>query len=144
MHMNTLTQARTPIVTSAVGQSPVAAIAGRALIAAIFVLSGLNKIADPTSALGYIQSAGLPLPRVALGLAISVEILGGIALVIGFRARFVAAVLAAFSVVTAIAFHRELADPNQFIQFFKNVAIAGGLLQIVANGPGRLSLDERA
>ncbi|UYY60047.1 DoxX family protein [Sphingomonas sp. S2-65] len=116
---------------------------GRIGIAAIFLLSGFAKLTAPAATIGYISSAGLPLPQVALGLAILVELGGGLLLVLGYRTRLVAAVLAAFSIVTAIAFHAALSDQNQFIHFFKNVAIAGGLLQVVAFGPGRLSIDKR-
>jgi putative oxidoreductase len=123
--------------------SDVAALAGRILLAAIFVLSGLSKVAAPAGTIGYIASAGLPLPQVGLAIAVIVELGGGLALVAGFRARFVAAVLALFSLATALAFHNHLADQNQFIHFFKNVAMAGGLLQVVAFGAGRFALDRR-
>lgn len=92
---------------------------------------------------GYISSVGLPLPQLALALAIIVEIGGGLALIAGYRTRTVAAVLAVFSVFTALAFHNALGDQNQFIHFFKNIAMAGGLLQVVAFGAGRFSLDAR-
>jgi putative oxidoreductase len=114
---------------------------GRVLIAAIFLLSGLSKLAAPAATIGYIQSAGLPAPSLAYAVALAVEIVGGALLVLGFRTRLVAAVLAAFSLATAFGFHFDLADQNQFIHFFKNVAMAGGLLQIVSFGPGRLSVD---
>lgn len=123
--------------------SDVAALAGRILLAAIFVLSGLSKVTAPAGTIGYIASAGLPLPQVGLAIAVIVELGGGLALVAGFRTRFVAAVLALFSLATALAFHNHLADQNQFIHFFKNVAMAGGLLQVVAFGAGRFALDRR-
>ncbi|MDI2143591.1 MULTISPECIES: DoxX family protein [unclassified Pseudomonas] len=120
-----------------------AALIGRVLLSVIFILSGFSKLAAPAMMIGYIGSVGLPLPQVALALAIIVEIGGGLALIAGYRTRTVAAVLAAFSVVTALAFHNALADQNQFIHFFKNIAMAGGLLQVVAFGAGRFSLDVR-
>jgi putative oxidoreductase len=120
-----------------------AALIGRVLLSVIFILSGFSKLAAPAMMIGYIGSVGLPLPQVALALAIIVEIGGGLALIAGYRTRTVAAVLAAFSVVTALAFHNALADQNQFIHFFKNIAMAGGLLQVVAFGAGRFSLDAR-
>ncbi|MBB1631534.1 DoxX family protein [Cupriavidus sp. UME77] len=119
------------------------AVLGRVLISAIFLLSGASKLAAPAAMIGYIQSVGLPLPQVALAIAIVVEVVGGIALVLGYRTRLVAAILAVFSVATALAFHANLADQNQFIHFFKNIAMAGGLLQIVVYGAGRFSLDAR-
>jgi putative oxidoreductase len=116
---------------------------GRILIAAIFLLSGLSKLTAPAATIGYIQSAGLPLPSVGLAIAIVVEVGGGLLLIAGYRTRAVAAILTVFSLATTFAFHNQFADQNQFIHFFKNVAIAGGLLQIVAFGAGRLSLDAR-
>lgn len=112
-------------------------VVGRVLIAAIFILSGISKITDPASAMAYISSVGLPLPAVALAAAIVVELVGGALLIVGYRVRTVAAVIALFSVATAVFFHNNLADQNQFIHFFKNIAIAGGLLQIVAFGEAR-------
>jgi putative oxidoreductase len=118
-------------------------LVGRVLLSAIFVVSGLSKLAAPAATIGYIESVGLPLAPLGFAIAVLVEIVGGFALIAGYRARVVAAVLAAFTVATAIAFHNDLADQNQFFHFFKNVAMAGGLLQIVAFGAGRLSLDVR-
>lgn len=120
-----------------------AALVGRLFLAAIFILSGFSKLAAPAMMIGYIGSVGLPFPTVALALAVIIEIGGGVALIAGYRTRAVAAVLALFSVVTALAFHNALADQNQFIHFFKNIAMAGGLLQVVAFGAGRFSLDAR-
>ena len=118
-------------------------LVGRIAISAIFVLSGLSKLAAPAATIGYIQSAGLPLPQIAFALAVLVELGGGVALIAGYRTRAVAGILALFSVATAFAFHHDLADQNQFIHFFKNIAMAGGLLQVIAFGAGSLSLDAR-
>jgi putative oxidoreductase len=119
------------------------AVAGRVLIAAIFVMSGLGKIAQPGATIGYMTSVGLPLAPLGLAGSVLIEAVGGLALILGYRTRFVAAVLAAFAIVTALIFHSAFSDQNQFIHFFKNVAVAGGLLQVVAFGGGRLSLDAR-
>ncbi|AOF94257.1 DoxX family protein [Sinorhizobium sp. RAC02] len=115
--------------------------AGRILISLIFVLSGLNKLAAPAMTIGYIESVGLPFPTLAYGTALIVEIIGGLALALGYQTRLVAAVLAVFSVATAVSFHNDLADVNQFVHFFKNVAMAGGLLNVIALGGGKLSID---
>ncbi|AOR79447.1 DoxX family protein [Novosphingobium resinovorum] len=112
-------------------------LVGRVLIAAIFIISGLSKIADPAGSMAYIASVGLPLPAVALAGAILVEVVGGALLISGYKVRAVATVIALFSLATAAFFHNNLADQNQFIHFFKNIAIAGGLLQIVAFGKAR-------
>jgi len=120
-----------------------ASLTGRVLLSAIFLLSGISKISAPAGMIGYIESAGLPFPTLALAIAILIEVGGGIALILGYRTRLVAAGLAVFSVATALAFHNQLGDQNQFIHFFKNIAMAGGLLQVVAFGAGRFSLDAR-
>ena len=131
------------LVLSQSNSSAYAAAAGRVLLAAIFILSGFSKITDPASTLGYISSVGLPFPEVGLAVAILVEIVGGIALILGYRTKLVAVGLALFSVATAVFFHSALGDQNQFIHFFKNLAMAGGLLQVAAFGGGAVSLDNR-
>jgi putative oxidoreductase len=116
-------------------------LVGRVLLSAIFVVSGLSKLAAPAATIGYIQSVGLPFAHLGFAIAVFVEIAGGLALIAGYRTRVAAAALAAFTVATALAFHNDLADQNQFFHFFKNIAMAGGLLQIVTFGSGSFSLD---
>lgn len=119
------------------------ALVGRILLATIFVMSGAGKLADPAGTIAYIGAAGLPLAPLAYAGAVAAELGGGIALILGYRTRTVAAALALFSLLAAVAFHSAFADQNQMIHFMKNVAMAGGLLQVVAYGAGRLSLDAR-
>ena len=138
--MTTLAFDRAPSAQTA---SVVLPVVGRVGLAAVFILSGLGKLAAPAATLAYIGAAGLPLPVVGLTLAVLVELGVSTALVLGFHTRLAAAVLALFSVATALIFHNGLSDQNQFIHFFKNIAIAGGLLNIVAFGGGAASLDAR-
>jgi putative oxidoreductase len=116
---------------------------GRLLIALIFVLSGLSKIAAPASTIAYVQSAGAPFAPAAFAVAVIVELIGGLALLVGFQTRLVAAALAIFTLATAVLFHNNMADQNQMIHFMKNLAITGGLLQVIAFGAGAFSLDNR-
>jgi len=118
--------------------------AGRLLIGLPFAMSGLSKLAAIGPTTEMIRAAGLPLPTLALGLAVIVELGGGLLLVAGFRARIVATALALFSLATAVSFHSNFADQNQMIHFLKNVMMTGGLLQIVAFGAGALSMDNRS
>lgn len=118
--------------------------AGRILLAAIFIISGLGKLAAPAGTIGYIASAGLPFATLAFGIAVAVELGGGLLLVLGVKTRWVAAILAVFSIVTGLAFHNAIGDQNQFIHLMKNLAMAGGLLQVVAFGAGAFSIDARA
>ncbi len=140
MTSTTLFHPATPAQT---GLTAVGPLVGRLFISAIFLLSGFSKITNPAGMIGYIAAAGLPFAPVGLGLAIAIEILGGLALVLGYRTRLTAALIAVFTLATALLFHNNLADQNQFIHFFKNIAITGGLMQIVAFGGGRFSLDAR-
>src|SRR5437660_484360 len=113
------------------------AAAGRVFLAALFLISGLSKIGAFEATTAYIASAGLPFPVLAYAATLAVEIGGGVLLMVGFQARPVAAALALFAVATAILFHNGFSDQNQAIHFFKNFAIAGGLLQVLAAGAGR-------
>ena len=119
------------------------AFLGRLLIAAIFLISGIGKATAPAGTIAYVASAGLPLPPAAYAVAVVVELLGSLALIAGWHTRKVAAVMALFTLAAAFGFHAHFGDQNQFIHFFKNVAMAGGLLQVVAFGAGRFSLDAR-
>lgn len=128
---------------AATSTSDLLAAVGRVLLAAIFVLSGVSKLTDPAGTIAYIESAGLPLPSVAYAGAVAVELIGGLLLIAGFQTRLVALAIATFSIVAAFGFHADLADQNQFIHFFKNIAMAGGLLQVAAFGSGRFGFDRR-
>jgi putative oxidoreductase len=116
-------------------------LVGRFLLALLFLLSGLGKIGAYGATAAYMSSAGVP--GALLPAVIAVEVLGGLALVLGWKTRIAAALLAGFSLLAAVTFHNNLADQIQLIMFFKNVAIAGGLLILVANGAGPLSVDRR-
>jgi putative oxidoreductase len=117
--------------------------AGRALIGAVFLMSGLSKLAAYGATTAMIAAAGLPVPPAAWLVAVIVEAGGGLLLLLGFRTRAVALILAAFVVATAVFFHRNFADQNQMIHFLKNLIIVGGLLQIAHFGAGAVSLDNR-
>jgi len=114
---------------------------GRVLIAAIFLFSGFGKLMDPAGTQGYIASVGLPFPVLGYAGALALELGAGALLVIGYRARYAALALAVFSIVSAFIFHHALGDQNQLFHFLKNIAMAGGLLQIYALGTGAYSLD---
>jgi len=116
---------------------------GRVLIAVLFWTGVSGKIAAPAGTIGYITAAGMPLPTLAYGAAVFIELVLPILLVLGYRTRLSALVLAVFTVIAALFFHNQLGDMNQSIHFFKNLAIAGGLLQLAAFGAGALSLDAR-
>ncbi|RYE77794.1 MAG: DoxX family protein, partial [Oxalobacteraceae bacterium] len=93
---------------------------GRVLLAAIFIFSGIGKALAPAGTIGYIASSGLPFATLGLVAAVAIELGGGVMLALGVKTRLVAAVLAAFSVLTALVFHNALGDQNQLIHFLKN------------------------
>lgn len=117
-----------------------APVAGRLLISIIFLMAGISKITGYAGTQAYMESAGVP--GLLLPLVIALEILGAVALMIGYRTRLAALLLAGFTVVSALLFHNMFADSSQTIMFMKNLAIAGGLLLLVANGPGLVSVEE--
>lgn len=120
---------------------------GRLLLSLIFVLSGFGKFAQFSTMVGFAQSKGMPAPQAAIAIAAVIELVGGLALLIGFKARWAALVLALFLVPTSLIFHNfwAVADPmqhqDQFAHFLKNIGIIGGLLTVVAHGAGGLSVD---
>ena len=116
---------------------------GRLMIGLPFAMSGLSKLGAYDATTGMISAVGLPFPSLAFAVAVAVELGGGLLLIVGYHARYVAIALALFSVATAISFHNNFADQNQMVNFLKNVMLAGGLLQIAAFGGGALSLDNR-
>ena len=126
----------------------VVALVGRILVAYLFIPAGFGKLMGFAGTVGYITSAGLPLPQVGAAIAILVELGLGIALLLGFKTRIVSIVMALFTIAAALFFHKYWSAPDamkmaQTINFNKNIAIAGGLLAFAAFGPGRLSIDKR-
>jgi len=117
---------------------------GRLMISIIFIYSGVAKLMAPAATIAYIASSGLPFAGLAMTIAVAVELGGGMLLMLGFQTRPVAAGLALFSLVTGLAFHHAIGDQSQLLQLLKNIAMAGGLLQVVAFGAGVFSLDHRA
>lgn len=120
-----------------------AALFGRLLLSIIFLLSGFQKLAGFDGTVGYMGQQGLPLPFLAALVAVAVECLGGILLVVGWQTRLTGLVMAVWCIATAVVAHSNFADPNMMIHFLKNVAMAGGLLQLTAFGAGAWSLDAR-
>jgi putative oxidoreductase len=116
-------------------------LTGRTLIAAIFLISGIGKIAGYSGTAAYMESMDVPgallLPTIVL------EIGGALAIIVGWQTRFAALALAAFSLLAGILFNGNFADPMQQIAFLKNLAIAGGFLFLAAHGAGAWSLDAR-
>lgn len=125
-----------------------AALVGRVLVALLFVLAGWQKIGGFEGVAGYIASKGLPMPQVLAAGTIVLELAGGLALMAGFKTRWVAALFFLWLIPTSVLFHPYWAsDPasmqNHFNHFFKNVSIMGAMAMLVAFGPGAWSVDKR-
>jgi putative oxidoreductase len=124
-----------------------AALVGRILLALMFVVAGVGKIGGFDGTVGYIASKGLPLPVVLAAGTVALEIVAGVALIVGYKARWAALALAAFTLLATVIFHAYWAMPaeQQMVQrlmFLKNIAVTGGLLAVFAFGAGRYSLDK--
>lgn len=120
---------------------PLSTLAGRILLAVIFLVSGLGKIGGFEATQGYMEAFGVP--GMLLPLVILLEVGGALALVAGLWARWAALLLAGFTLLSGLIFHLDLGDSVQQIMFMKNLAITGGLLMVFAHGSGAWSLDAR-
>jgi putative oxidoreductase len=121
---------------------------GRIFLAVIFLVSGFGKIQGFEGLIGAIASKGLPIPQVFAAATIAIEVGASLMLVFGWKARWAAFLLAAFTAIVSVFFHNFWAVPPaqkmmEQINFMKNLAVIGGLLFVMAFGPGRLSIDKR-
>lgn len=116
----------------------VLALAGRLFVAIIFLASAFGKITNFDGTLQFMESHGMPAANLLCVGAIIVESLGAVAVILGYKTRWGAAALAAFLVAATFVFH---AAPDQRIQLLKNLAILGGLLNLISHGPGGISLE---
>ena len=121
---------------------------GRIAIAALFLPAGLNKLMGMEGVTGYFSSLGLPVVAVLVWVVIAIEVLGGVALILGYKTRLVAIGLAIFTVLASIVGHAFWAAPVDAVfiaqlLFFKNMAVTGGLLILASSGAGSISIDGR-
>jgi putative oxidoreductase len=120
-------------------------LVGRVLIGLIFVMSGINKIADPQGTQQYMAAMGITTATTVLYAgAVFLEVAGGLSLLLGVWAKWGATALIVFMIPTTLIFHTNFGDQNQTIHFLKNLAMMGGLLYVAVYGSGRLSVDRRA
>lgn len=125
-----------------------AAAVGRVLLAALFILSGFNKIGGFEGTVGYMASKGLPMPQVLLALTIVIELAGGLMIAVGYKARWAAVAFFLWLIPVTIVFHKfwgiDAAEvQNQMNHFLKNVSLMGAMLLLFAFGPGAYSLDKK-
>ena len=121
---------------------------GRIFISAIFLVSGFGKVGGFEGVVGAIASKGFPMPQAFAAATIAIELGASLMLVFGWKARWAAFLLAVFSAIVTFFFHNFWAVPEaqkmmEQLTFMKNLALIGGLLLVMAFGPGRLSVDKR-
>ncbi|MFC5742152.1 DoxX family protein [Dyella tabacisoli] len=145
------TKIETATYTSSIHNAPAASsftlkstteLLGRVLIVGLFLLSGVGKITAYTATAGYMASVGVP--GGILPLVIATEVLGSLAIILGWKTRVVSFLMAGFTLLTGILFHNNFADQIQMIMFMKNVSIAGAFLLLTVNGAGPISLDHKS
>lgn len=119
-----------------------AAPTGRFFLAIMFLMSGLTKITQYAGTQGYMEAMGVP--GILLPLVILTEVVGGLAIILGWKIKYVAFALAGFSVLSALLFHADFSNQAEMTNFMKNIAIAGGFLTLFVHGPGAYALDNVA
>ncbi len=110
----------------------------RVLLSFVFLYSGIGKLMAPDATIAYIAKAGIPLPAIAYAAALFVEVVIATAFLLGYKTKVTALALLAFTFVSALLFHSNFGDKSQLISFLKNLAICGGLLQVLISSPGTL------
>ena len=123
-------------------------VVGRVLLALMFIMAGFSKLGNISGTAGYIASGGLPMASVLAVVVGLLELLGGIAIAIGFQARWAALALGLFTIAASLLFHKfwAVAPEQAFVQqlmFMKNLSVAGGLFIVAALGAGPVSVDAR-
>ena len=116
----------------------------RLLMSSLFIWDGILQLRNPSGTAQYFASVHVPLPDVAIWISMPIHLLGGLALLVGFRTRWAAALLALVCVGTAFGVHLPIGDQANMINFYKNLVMTGGFLYVIAFGPGGLSLDREA
>ncbi len=119
-------------------------VLGRLLMSSLFIWDGILQLGAPAATAGYFASVHVPVPDVAVWVSIAVHLVAGVALLVGFWTRIAAALLLLLCLGTAFGVHLPAGDHANMIHFYKNVALAGGFLYVIAFGAGGLSFDQAA
>ena len=125
----------------------ISSLLARVMIAGIFIMSAVgNKIPNFNGVTQYMASEGVPFPKVALAGAIAFLILGSLSVITGFKTKIGAGMLLVFLTLATYFFHdfwtfEGEAQQQQMIQFLKNISLMGAMLFLLANGPGKFSVD---
>jgi putative oxidoreductase len=117
---------------------------GRLLMSSLFIWDGVLQLRSPSGFAQYLASVHVPIPNVTIWISIAIHLLGGLALLVGYKTRWAATLLALFCIGTAFAVHLPVGDQANMIDFYKNLVMAGGFLYVIAFGAGAFSIDGKA
>jgi putative oxidoreductase len=110
-------------------------------MSSLFIWDGIVQLRDLGGTLEYLASLNVPVPNVAIWFSIALHLLGGLAILVGFKTRWAAAVLALFCLGTGFGVHLPIGDTENMVNFYKNLVMAGGFLYVVTYGAGIMSID---
>ena len=119
-----------------------ATLIARVIMSVPFIWTGYAKLMTAAGTQAYFAKLGLPVPVLAWSVAVAVEVLGGLAILLGIQVRVAGIVLAAWCIATAIVAHSNFSDPNMVIHFMKNVIMAGGFLYVAVFGAGAYTIGQ--
>ncbi len=114
----------------------------RLLMSSLFIWEGVVQLRDPADTAEFFASVGVPLPGVSIWISMAIHVLGGLAILVGFKARWAAAVLAALCLGTALGVHLPAGSQDDTIHFYKNLVMAGGFFYVMSFGAGGWSFDK--
>jgi putative oxidoreductase len=117
-------------------------VLARLLMCSLFIWDGVVELRNPAGTAAYFASLDVPVPHIAVWVSIPVHLLGGLAVLVGFKIRWAAAVLSLFCLGTAFGIHLPAGDTENMIHFYKNLVMAGGFLYVISFGAGRFALDK--
>ena len=114
----------------------------RVLMSSLFIWDGVLQLRNPLGTTQYFTSVNVPVPEIAVWVSVAIHLLGGVALLLGFKARWAAALLILLCLGTAFGVHLPIGDQADMINFYKNLVMTGGLLYVLAYGAGSMSVDK--
>ena len=115
----------------------------RLLMCSLFIWDGVLQLCDPAGTVAYFANLNVPAPQVAVWISIPIHLLGGVAILVGFKTRWAAAVLILLCLGTAFGIHLPAGDMDNMVNFYKNLVMAGGFLYVIAFGAGAISFDQK-
>jgi len=118
-------------------------VLARLLMCSLFIWDGVLQLRDPAGTVQYFASLNVPSPKIAIWVSIPIHLLGGLAILLGFKVRWAAAMLALFCLGTAFGIHLPAGDMDNMINFYKNLVMAGGFLYVIAFGAGAIAFDKQ-